>query len=219
MTSAFDGHPLLATANGAVTWPSGPVGELIESTTVDFVAQACELDAAPPFGTFVHVAAEDGLTVYGVVAHVQTAGIDPGARPIMRGYEDVRDSRIYVENPDLQHVLRTTFRSLMVGFAERGVYRQVLPARPPRLHYSVRATRPSEVRAFTDMGLDYLATLLGCQDVAADELIAANVRLTAAQRSDSDQFVRQAGRELAQLLRTDYGRLSAIMRRMVIGAA
>src|SRR5262249_53607689 len=49
-------------------------GEVIESSTTEFLAQARELDAAPPFGAFVQIATDDGLTIVGVVAHVQTAG-------------------------------------------------------------------------------------------------------------------------------------------------
>jgi hypothetical protein len=67
------------------------IGEIVESSTTEFLAQACELDSAPPFGAFVEVVTEDGLTIYAVVAHVQTAGIDPGSRAIMRGHGEVRD--------------------------------------------------------------------------------------------------------------------------------
>jgi hypothetical protein len=208
-------HPLIR-ANGAHAAAPELVGELIESTTTDFVAQACELDAAPPFGAFVQVVADDGLVIYGVVAHVQTAGIDPGARPIMRGHGAVRDSLIYAENPDLPHVLRTIFRSLVVGYAEGGTYRQVLPAHPPRLHYSVWLTPADQMRAFTDSGFDYLGTLLASPEVATDELVAANIRLTAAGRREPDVFSQRAGRELAQLLRTDYARLSTILRRIAL---
>ena len=104
-----------------------PVGEVVEASTTEFLAQAVELDSAPPFGSFVDVATEDGLTVYGVVAHVQTAGIDPGSRAIMRGHDDVRDERIYQENPDLPLVLRTTFRALVVGFGQTDALHQFLP--------------------------------------------------------------------------------------------
>jgi hypothetical protein len=194
------------------------VGELIESTTVDFVAQAAELDAAPPLGAFVEVGTDQGLSVYGVVAHVETAGIDPGARPIMRGHGDVRDGLIYAENPDLPLVLRTTFRSLVVGYGEHGSYHQVLPARPPRLHYSVWVSTAVAVRAFTDSGLDYLNTLLASPEAGTDELIAANVRLTALARGEPQAFARTAGRELAQLLRSDYARLSSILRRISVNA-
>ena len=212
-------HSLLSSAglNGSTSHSPHLVGELIESTTVDFVAQAAELDAAPPLGAFVEVGTDDGLTVYGVVAHVETAGIDPGARPIMRGHGDVRDGLIYAENPDLPHVLRTTFRSLVVGYGERGRVHQVLPARPPRLHYSVWTAPALAVRDFTDSGFDYLTTLLGAPDAATDELVAANVRLTALARGEPQTFTRRAGRELAQLLRSDYARLSSILRRIAVG--
>ena len=210
-------HPLLTPSNGAAVEQPVPVGEVVESTTKDFVAQACELNGAPAFGSFVRVALRQGVMAYGVVAHVQTAGIDPGARAIMRGHGQVRDDLIYVENPDLPHVLRTTFRALLVGFAEAGTYRQFLPAHPPRLHYSVHVATPQEVQGFTDTGLMYLGTLLAAGDAPTDELIAANVRLTAAIRGEPEQFARLAGRELAQLLRADYARFTAILRRMVPG--
>jgi hypothetical protein len=189
------------------------IGEIVESSTTEFLAQACELDFAPPFGAFVEVATEDGLTIYGIVAHVQTAGIDPGSRAIMRGHGDVRDERIYQENPDLPLVLRTTFRALVVGFTEGHALYQFLPPRPPRLHYSVSICAPETVRTFAGTGLDYLVAMLNATDAPADELLAANLRYTTAQMHDSGEFLQLAGRELAQLLRADYARLTAILRR------
>jgi hypothetical protein len=192
----------------------GPlIGEIVESSTTEFLAQTVELDLAPPFGALVEVATDDGLTVYGVVAHVQTAGIDPGSRAIMRGHDDVRDERIYQENPDLPLVLRTTFRALVVGFADRHRLHQFLPPRPPRLHYSVFISPPATVRAFAESGLDYLVALLNAAEVPVDELLAANLRYTAVQYPDERAFLQVAGRELAQLLRADYARLTAILRR------
>lgn len=203
------------TTNG-VAVDSGPprlVGEVVEASTTEFLAQALQLDSAPPFGAFVEVAADEALTIYGVVGHVQTAGIDPGSRAIMRGHGDVRDERIYAENPDLPLVLRTTFRALVVGFAEHaGKAYQFLPPRPPRLHYSVFTCHAGTVREFTKE-LDYLQALLNAADLPVDELLAANLRSTAAEHSDGGEFLQLAGRELAQLLRADYGRLTAILRR------
>jgi hypothetical protein len=199
--------------NGSAAF-HGPalVGEIIEATTTDFLAQAPRLDGAPAFGAFVEVA-DDALKVIGVVAHVQTAGIDPGARAIMRGHDQVRDDLIYRENPDLPLVLRTTFRALVVGFTDgAGIY-QFLPPRPPRLHYSVYPSDAAFVTAFTNTGLDYLSTLMASADVPTDELLAASIRLTAVQRGETERFTQHAGRALAQLLRSDYGRLTAILRR------
>ena len=199
--------------NGRDGGGTSPLGEVIESSTTSFLAQACQLDGAPPFGSFVRVTGDDGLTAIGVVGHVETGGIETSARPVMRGYGDVRDGRIYEENPDLPHVLRTTFRALVVGYGWRGGYRQVLPPRPPRLHYSVHAASPGEVRAFTDVGLDYLGTLLAAEEAPTVELVAANVRRTGALQSEPEDFARAAGRELARLLRSDYARLASILRR------
>jgi hypothetical protein len=199
--------------NGVVHDTSGLVGEVVEASTSEFLAQTLELDAAPAFGAFVQVAADESLTIYGVVAHVQTTGIDPGARPIMRGHGEVRDERIYEENPDLPHVLRTTFRAVVIGFEDGGHIHQFLPPRPARLHYSVFTCSREAVRALSASGLDYLQALLTASEVPVDELLAANMRYTAALQRDGAEFLNQAGRELAQLLRTDYVRLTAILRR------
>jgi len=192
----------------------GLIGEVVEASTTEFLAQAIELDSAPPFGAFVEVLTEDGMSVYGVVAHVQTAGIDPGSRAIMRGHGDVRDERIYEENPDLPLVLRTTFRALVVGFAqdEQGIH-QFLPPRPPRLHYSVFTCPPRTIIRFTRENLDYLQALLNATEVPVDELLAANLRYAAVHTREGQTFLERAGRELAQLLRSDYTRLTAILRR------
>jgi hypothetical protein len=201
--------------NGAAHGLGGShlIGEIVEASTTEFLAQTVELDSAPPFGALVEAATDDPLTMYGVVAHVQTAGIDPGSRAIMRGHGDVRDERIYQENPDLPLVLRTTFRALVVGFAEGQRLHQFLPPRPPRLHYSVFTCNPETVRAFATTSLDYLVALLNATDLPVDELLAANLRYTAAQFGDGGEFLQQAGRELAQLLRADYARLTSILRR------
>jgi hypothetical protein len=191
------------------------MGEVVEASTTEFLAQTVELDSAPPFGAFVEVATEDNLTIYGVVAHVQTAGIDPGSRAIMRGHGDVRDERIYEENPDLPLVLRTTFRALVVGFGEGARLYQFLPPRPPRLHYSVFTCEPETIRELA-ASLDYLQALLNAAEVPVDELLAANLRYTAGHFRDSAEFLNLAGRELAQLLRADYPRLTAILRRCLL---
>jgi hypothetical protein len=110
--------------------------------------------------------------------------------------------------------LRTTFRALVVGFGEGSRLYQFLPPRPPRLHYSVLTSPPRTIRAFTETSLDYLQALLNASDVAVDELLAANLRYVAAHCSgEGAEFLQHAGRELAQLLRADYARLTSILRR------
>jgi hypothetical protein len=109
-------------------------------------------------------------------------------------------------------VLRTTFRALVVGFADADRLYQFLPPRPARLHYSVFTCPPQLVLEFAE-NLDYLQALLNAAEVPVDELLAANLRYVAGCHGNDRAFLERAGRELAQLLRADYARLTSILRR------
>ena len=189
-----------------------PIGEIVETSTTQFLAQACELGRAPAFGSLVKVLSGPA-EVFGLVSRVRTGGLEPGAQAVMRGRAGVRDAAIYNENPDLEAVLRTEFTVLIVGFCEDGELRQYLPPHPPALHWSVHGCSEVDVATFSNR-LDYFRTILSAADAPADELLAANLRLVReARRFDSD-FCLRAGRELARLLSRDYERLSQILRRI-----
>ncbi|HEY7067696.1 MAG TPA: hypothetical protein VII06_39940, partial [Chloroflexota bacterium] len=153
--------------------------------------------------------------LFAVVAETRTASLEAGGRPIARGHEDVVDAAIYRENPDLEHVLRTEFKALLVGFRSGAAIRQHLPPLPAPLHYSVYVCTPPEVVAFTAR-LDFLRTLLAAPPGLADELAAACARAAAAARggAEDEAFLLRVGRELAVLLRDDYDRLTAVLRRL-----
>jgi len=189
-----------------------PIGEIIETSTTQFLAQAYELEQAPAFGSLVKVDCPPD-EVFGLVCRVRTGGLDPGAQAIMRGRVGVRDEAIFRENPDLRAVLRTEFSALIVGFCEAGELRQYLPPKPPPLHWSVRECHAADLARFSNR-LDYFRTVLALADAPADELLAANLRIVKSARSFDLDFSLRAGRELARLLKTDYDRLSAILRRM-----
>jgi hypothetical protein len=207
------------TGEGARGRGPSRLGEIVEASSRALTAQSVRLHAAPAFGSLVRVpleAAGGGPTeLYAVVAETRTASLEAGGRPIARGHEDVVDAAIYRENPDLEHVLRTEFRALLVGFRTDGTLRQHLPPLPPPLHYSVYGCTPAEVIAFTER-LDYLRTLLAEPPGVADELVAASARAAAAARDGAagDAFLLRVGRELAVLLRDDYERLTAVLRRL-----
>jgi hypothetical protein len=101
----------------------------------------------------------------------------------------------------------------VVGFCDDGVLRHYLPPYPPPLHWSVYACPESQLAEFTHQ-LDYLRSVLTAPGAPADELAAANLRLTRQARSFEPSFALRAGRELARLLADDYGRLSSILRRV-----
>ena len=191
-----------------------PVGEVIDTSVADFVAQACTFDVAPPFGGFVKVTVPE-RTIYGIVYAIHSGSIEPGGRPVLRGREGMRDRAIYDQNPDLEQLLRTEFSALIVGYEERGSLRLYLPPSPPSLHWSVVACEASEVVRLTQR-LDYLRTILAAtHDVPVDALLAANIRLARDARPSDPGFTIKAGRELATLLKHDYPRLTAILRSLV----
>jgi hypothetical protein len=192
---------------------SAPIGEIVDTSVQDFTAQACELNHAPPFGSFVKVTVPE-RTVYGVVYAIHTGSLEPGGRPVLRGRDGMRDRAIFDQNPDLEQLLRTEFAALVVGFAEGGGLRTYLPPSPPPLHWSVVECEPAEVAALTTR-LDYFRTILAASAAPVDALLAANVRLAGAAHLDESTFRLRAGRELATLLKHDYPRLTAILRALV----
>ncbi|MCL4459615.1 MAG: hypothetical protein M1136_02165 [Chloroflexi bacterium] len=191
------------------------IGEVIEASTTEFVAQSYELHQPPPFGSFVRVT-DAAIEIYGLVANTKTGSIDPGRRPIARGKDEVDEEDVYRHNPELPELLRTDFTVVIVGFRENGVIYQYLPPRPPRIHGFVYACSPAEVRMFTTE-LTFLHTLISSvAHVAVDELIAACLRQASTARGNDRSFLINAGKELAILLMNDINRLNAVLRRIKV---
>jgi hypothetical protein len=190
------------------------VGEIIESSTLQFGVACYRLYEAPAFGALVK-ASRPGQSgwVYSVVYDVNTGSDPPGAQVTVRGRGGLRDEAIYIAYPDLPEIMCTRFTALTVGFSEGGAIRQYLPPHPPPLHYSVYVCSAAEVCAFTEQ-LGYLRTILTNQEIPADELTAASVRQARACRPDDPQFALRAGRLLAQVLKEEYDRLRAILSRL-----
>jgi hypothetical protein len=195
------------------------IGEVIEATTTGFTAGAYELLAAPPFGALVRAQARSaGAAVYGLVYDIRTGSKEPGGRALVRGRtysgRDLYDAEIYHEHPDLAEVLQTEFSAITVGFVEDGDIFQFLPAQPPPVHYSVYECAGDELVRFTEQ-TDFFRTLLFAYQIPSDELLAAVIRAaTRARIGDEHAYLVRAGREVASLLKDDYDRLTAILRRI-----
>ncbi|MHB1005206.1 MAG: hypothetical protein ACYC3S_06120 [Chloroflexota bacterium] len=193
------------------------IGEIIEASTTEFVAESYELHWAPPLGALLR--ATDGPTeIYAVACHTRTGSIDPGRRPIARGRDDQDEDEIFRRHPELPQLLRTEFKALVVGFRDESGLRRYLPARPPRLHGFVFECHPDELIAFSER-LDFLRTLLvAAPPVPADDLTAAFLRGAGAARSlhgaDGRAFLVAAGKELARALGADPQRLNSVLLRM-----
>lgn len=192
---------------------SPKVGEVIEASTTEFVAESYRLHEAPPFGSFVR-ASDGAVHIYGLVCHTRTGSLEPGRRPMARGENETDEEDIYRRHPELPELLRTEFTAAVVGFREGEAVRQYLPPRPPRLHGFVYVCSPEETRAFTQR-LDFLPTLLAASlKGSVDELIGAALRQASLARGGDREFLVAAGKEVARLLAHDPNRLSAILRRI-----
>jgi hypothetical protein len=194
------------------------IAEVIESSTTRFTAGAYELLAAPPFGALVRaVTRDEGLAVYGLVYEIRTGSKEPGGRAVVRGRtysgRELFDEEIYFENPDLAEVLQTEFSALTVGFVEQGRIYQYLPPHPPPVHYSVYQCAPDELARFS-AGYDCFRGVLFAGQAPSDELLAAYIRAAARAHADERAYLVRAGRELAGLLKDDYDRLAALLRRI-----
>jgi hypothetical protein len=194
------------------------IGEVIESSTSGFVAGAYELLAAPPFGALVRAQArEPDHAVYGLVCEIRTGSKEPGGRAVVRGRSysgrELYDAEIYDEHPDLAEVLQTEFSAITVGYIAEGTIFQYLPPQPPPVHYSVYACDEAEVARFS-AATDYFRTVLFSRNAVGDELLAASIRAAARACPDSRAYLVRAGREVASLLKDDYDRLTAMLRRV-----
>ena len=190
------------------------VGEVIESSTTDFIAQCYELYELPPLGSLVKTGDSDG-ELYGIVYNATTSGVEPGRRPIARGKDEASETAIYQSNPQLLKLLRSEFEVAVVGHRREGKLCQYLPPKPARIHGFVYQCLPEEVREFSQ-SFDFLTILIDRQlSVPTGELISASLRQMGKVRSDDrGRFLVTAGKELAILLSHDFNQLKAILERI-----
>jgi hypothetical protein len=187
------------------------IGEIIESTSVQFVSESLELGHPPALGSLLKVGVSRESDLYGVVCYGETRSLDPGRPAVRRSTDEVYDDRVYHENPQLEHVLRTEFTCLTVGATEEGVVFQGLPPQPPPLHFSVQSCSAEETTRFTE-DLYYFRLLLGASGpVPAEQLLASHVRRVCRERDTDEDWLRRAAQEIAQLLKQDYDRLMAVL--------
>ena len=188
------------------------IGEVIEASTGEFVAECYELHTPPPLGSLLRTT--DGqVEIYGVVCNASTESIDPGRRPLARGREESEEENIYRQHPQLSRLLRTTFDTLVIGHGQGDELHHYLPPRPPRVHSFVYVCEGDEVRLFT-RSLDFLAILLSARAGSVDEVVSACLRQAAGAHDDERAFLVRAGKELAILLGGELNRLNAILRRI-----
>lgn len=192
---------------------SDRVGEVIEASTTEFVAECYKLYEQPPLGSLVSVGNTDEKT-FGVVYHATTASVEPGRRPIARGRNEVSEEGIYKSSPQLEKLLRSEFSTLVVGHGNNNIINQYLPSKPARIHSFVYLCSLEQVRDFS-RSFDFLNLLLNTSlPISAEELVAATLRYISQAQDDKQAFLKTSGRELAVLLSGEFSRLRAILGRL-----
>ncbi len=189
------------------------VGEVIEASTTDFVAQCYELYQSPPLGSLVKTR-DEPVELYGIVYSATTASLERGRRPIARGKDEATEEAIYRSSPQLLKLLRSEFGALVVGHRQGDKLYHYLPPNPARIHGFVYLCPPEEVREFSQ-SLAFLNILINTHlPVSTDELIAACLRQMSQVYEDRHAFLVAAGKELAILLSGRFNQLKAILERI-----
>ena len=189
------------------------VGEVIEASTTDFVAQCYELYKLPPLGSLVKTR-DLPVELYGIVYNAATTSLEPGRRPIARGKDEESEEEIYRSSPQLLKLLKSEFEALVVGHKRGDKLYHYLPPQPARIHSFVYQCIPAEVKEF-GQSFDFLNMLINARlPVPTDELVAASLRQMSQAHEDPRAFLVAAGKELAILLSGNLNQLKAILGRI-----
>jgi len=189
------------------------VGEVIEASTTDFVAQCYELYQSPPLGSLVKTR-DLPVELYAIVYNATTTSLEPGRRPIARGKDEAGEEEIYRSSPQLLKLLKSEFSALVVGHRQNEKLYHYLPPNPARIHSFVYLCSPDEVKEFSQ-SFDFLNILINTNlPVSAEELIAACLRQMSQVYEDRHAFLVAAGKELALLLSGQFNQLKAILGRI-----
>jgi hypothetical protein len=193
--------------------PSNRVGEVIQASTAEFVAQCYELYQIPPLGSLVKTKDQE-LELYAVVYNAATTSLEPGRRPIARGKDEKTEEGIYQTSPQLLKLLKSEFGALVVGHRQDKKLYRYLPPTPAKIHSFVYQCSPQEIKDF-GQSFDFLNILINARlPVSTEELVAASLRQMSQAYEDRKSFLVAAGKELAVLLSGDLGQLKAILGRI-----
>jgi len=193
------------------------IGEVIKSSTRQFVAEVYDEADAPAFGHWVRVEGDGDTTLFGLVSHVETGSYDSNREAVALGLSPEERAE---EMPMVQELMRTTVRALVLACRDRdGRLRQTLPPHPPDIHDFVYPCMDEHVRSL-DAPFDFLRTLVEHPDpaVPVDDLLVAVLRRVHAAHGGEHggrEALVSAGRALSRLLDDDHERLQSILRRVL----
>ncbi|RMF02382.1 MAG: hypothetical protein D6768_08365 [Chloroflexi bacterium] len=189
------------------------IGWVLRASTTGFIVGCRVLQpGVPQFGDLVKVPLPNTDTdVFGLIYDVQVRD-DPAVRQLILAGEmepeamlDQRENRL----------VPIEIGVLVVGYRQNEHIFQGLSPQPPLSLDVLTTCSNAELREFT-RELVYLRLILNAGKIPADELIVAHLRRAASAYPPETRraFLVGAGREIAQLLNFDLGRLDSILKRI-----
>ncbi len=132
------------------------LGEIIESSLYNFIAQSWDWKNSPPFGSVLVV--ETKLRkFFAVVSFIQTSSTDQVRQPF--AFKKTQEE-LTKEQPQIFEFLRTNFSCLLLGYQQEDKIYHVLPPEPPKIHEFVRLASQEEMNYFFSRS-GYLQVLFG----------------------------------------------------------
>ena len=198
-----------------MTNDSTPIGEVIESNTSMLIAEVLPNANAPALGMWMRIDSADGLSLLGVVCHVEQGSRMPRRQVMAFGKTN---EELRKEMPHVMAMRRTAFKVSLVAYRTHdGRVRQTLPPHPAGLNDFVSVCTDIDIRQIA-APYDFLRTLLAQPDssISIDDLIAALLRqmCEALDPEARRKTLLEAGKTLSRLMRDDHERLQAVLRRI-----
>ena len=187
------------------------IGEIIETTTLDFLAESLTLHRPPPLGDLVKVNLDGQTYCYGVVSYGTTSSPDAGRRAVRRSVDSVVDEDVYRQHPQLERLLQTVFRVQLIAWQDDHRIRQTLPPSPPPLHHTVYECKGEEAIRVSDNQSYFRLLINSTSQTPSEQVLAAHIRNIYRLREHDKKWLADAARECATLLRSDHDRLMAIL--------
>ena len=188
---------------------NGRVGEVVEASTSEFTAQCYRLYDAPAIGSLVLCG--ENVPTYGIVCEATTQSIDSGRAAIPRGMNAATEAEVLSANPQIERLLHSKFRAIVVGYREGDTVRRYPPLSAPRMYSFVWECDEAELAEFSSSH-EFLGTLLNAPMNGQDHVVASFLRHASAAHPDAQGYLVSAGKSLATALAGQLPRLSGILR-------
>ena len=188
------------------------LGDIIETSTTTFTTQCYNLYDSPVLGELVKT---NGMyPTYAVAYNIYTEAIDPSRKPMARGHNENKEEDVYNNNPQLKHLLRTDFQSIIIGhkLASRMLYH--LPPTPPQIYSFVHTCEEEDTMTITS-NTSIIRTLATSNVPAIEEIISAYIRNASKYQEDNTMFFETIGINLASYFPGEFKKVESILAKAI----